>query len=105
MSGPTPVPVTRALRELGEDLATWRKLQRLTAQQVASRADISRSTLRRVEHGDGGVSAENLLRVARALGLLQQLANACDPYQSDVGRLRMDEVLPQRVRQPRAPRT
>jgi hypothetical protein len=44
---------------------------------------------------------ENVLRVARALGVLDQIAAAMDPYATDVGRLRSEEQLPQRVRHPR----
>ncbi len=98
---PTPLPVQRALRQLGEDIVTWRKLQRLTAAQVADRAGLSTPTLRRLEHGDGSISLENALRVARALGLLEKLASAVDPYATDLGRLRSEERLPERVRPPR----
>lgn len=41
---------------------------------------------------------ENLLRVARALGVLELLTKALDPYATDVGRLRAEEKLPTRVR-------
>lgn len=95
---PIPVPVRRALRELGEDIVTWRKLQRLTAAQVADRAGIDVKTLRSLEHGEGSASLENTLRVARAIGMLDALAQALDPYTTDVGRLRTDERLPTRVR-------
>lgn len=95
---PTPIPVQRALRELGKDIVTWRKLQRLTAAQVADRAGVDVKTLRSLEHGEGSTSLENALRVARALGMLDKLATALDPYDTDVGRLRTEERLPERVR-------
>jgi hypothetical protein len=41
---------------------------------------------------------ENLLRVLRGLGVLDSLPKALDPYETDIGRLRSDERLPQRVR-------
>jgi len=44
------------------------------------------------------VSIENLLRVLRALGILDTLPRALDPYETDLGRLRADEQLPRRVR-------
>jgi transcriptional regulator with XRE-family HTH domain len=94
----TPIPVTRALRALGEHVATWRKLNRLTAAQVAERANISRDTLRAIEQGRGTVSTENLLRVLRILGIMDEVVKSADPYETDVGRLRMDETLPKRVR-------
>lgn len=88
----------RALRSLGEDIVTWRKLRGLTQVQLADRAGISRDTLTRLERGEGGVSVENLLRILRALGILDALSGALDPYESDVGRLRSGEALPARVR-------
>jgi transcriptional regulator with XRE-family HTH domain len=93
----TPVAVARALDGLGRDLGTWRKLRHLTVEQVADRAGVSRSTVLRLESGQGA-SLENLLRVARALGVLDLLTKALDPYATDVGRLRADEELPTRVR-------
>ena len=97
----TPIAVANGQRRMGEDLATWRRLRRLTAAQVADRAGISRYTVMRLENGEGA-TMENLLRVARALGVLDQLVGAVDPYQTDVGRLRSEEALPERVRPPRS---
>ena len=96
----TPIAVANGQRRIGEDLATWRRLRRLTAAQVADRAGISRYTVMRLENGEGA-TMENLLRVARALGVIDLLVEAIDPYQTDVGRLRSQEALPKRVRPPR----
>jgi len=96
----TPVSVQRALAALGEDAATWRRLRRLTVAQVADRAGVSPATVVSLEHGRG-TSLENTLRIARALGVLDSLVHSIDPYETDVGRLRADEALPQRVRHPR----
>jgi len=93
-----PLAVARALRVLGTHVSDWRKLQRLTTAQVAERAGISRDTLRAIEQGKGTASTENLLRVLRILGVLDGVVAAADPYQTDVGRLRADEILPKRVR-------
>lgn len=98
---PTPIPVRRALERFGKDVEAWRKLNQLTAAQVADRAGVSPPTLRSLERGAGGVSLENVFRIARALGLLDLLAAAIDPYATDAGRLRSDQRLPQRVRHPR----
>ena len=100
----TPVAVASAQRRIGEYLATWRKLRQLTAAQVADRAGISRYTVMRLEGGEGA-STENLLRVARALGVLDRLTAALDPYATDLGKLRAQESLPERVRTPRTKRT
>jgi transcriptional regulator with XRE-family HTH domain len=94
----TPLSVTRALRVLGTHVSNWRKLNRLTTAQVAERAGISRDTLRAIEQGKGTVSTENLLRVLRIIGIMDVVVKSADPYETDVGRLRMDEILPKRVR-------
>ena len=89
---------------MGEQLGIWRKLRQLTVAQVAERAGISRYTVMRLENGEGA-SMENLLRVARALGVLDLLVAALDPYATDLGRLRAQESLPKRVRTSRITRT
>lgn len=99
---PTPIPVRRALERFGEDVVTWRKLNHLTAAQVADRAGVSAPTLRTLERGEGGISLENVFRIARALGILDLLSKAIDPYSTDAGQLRSGEQLPQRVRHRRA---
>ena len=96
--GVTPLSVERALRVLGTHVSNWRKLNRLTAAKVAERAGISRDTLRAMEQGKGTASTENLLRVLRIIGIMDVVAKSADPYETDVGRLRMDEILPKRVR-------
>jgi transcriptional regulator with XRE-family HTH domain len=92
-----PAAVRRALTSGARDLSAWRKLRGLTQAQLADRAGVSLSTLRRLEGGDGGVTLENTLRVLRGLGILDGFSRALDPYESDVGRLRSDEQLPRRV--------
>jgi transcriptional regulator with XRE-family HTH domain len=96
----TPIAVANGLRCIGGDLATWRRLRRLTAAQVADRAGVSRHTVMRLENG-ASVGMESVLRIARALGVLDSLAAALDPYATDVGRMRSEEALPERVRRPR----
>lgn len=88
----------RALQSVADSVTAWRKLRGLTQAQLADRSGVSRDTIGRLERGDGGVSVEKLLRVLRSLGLLESVPEALDPYRSDVGRLRSDEQLPQRVR-------
>ncbi len=93
-----PAPVRRSLGEVGENVKAWRKLRGLTQAQLADRADVNRKTVMRLEQGDGSVSTETLLRILRGLGILEALPRARDPYTTDLGRLRADEQLPQRVR-------
>lgn len=98
----TPSVVSRVLTRIGQDLATWRRLRRLTVAEVADRAGVGVSTVTRLENGEGA-NLENLLRVARALGVLDLIAAALDPYATDLGRMRADEILPERVRHRRTP--
>ncbi|MFN8110308.1 MAG: helix-turn-helix transcriptional regulator [Thermoleophilia bacterium] len=93
---PTPPSIRRALRDVGRHLSDWRRLQDLTVEQTADRAGLSMATLHRIERGDGG-SAENILRVARALGVLDQVVVAFDPTTTDIGRARALDALPRRA--------
>jgi transcriptional regulator with XRE-family HTH domain len=93
-----PAAVARGLAESSGNLVAWRKLRGLTQSQLADRAGVAVNTVRRLEDGDGGVSFENVLRVLRALGILANLSAALDPYGTDLGRLRSEERLPERVR-------
>ncbi len=93
-----PPAIDRALRDAGEDVVIWRKLRNLTQAQLAERANVGVSTLRRLEQGDGGITLENLLRILRVLGVLDGFSRSLDPYESDVGRLRSGQQLPKRVR-------
>lgn len=98
MAGPLPAKVSRAAREIGEDFAGWRKILGLTAEQVAERADISRVTLRKLEQGDPTVGFHVVLRVARALGILDTITDALDPLRTDLGRARAALLERRRVR-------
>ncbi|MDR1014560.1 MAG: helix-turn-helix domain-containing protein [Coriobacteriales bacterium] len=91
--------VAAAATQLGENIRTWRKLLGLRAEQVAQRADISSVTYSKIENGCQGVSLSKFLAVLRALGLLEKVATATDPYESDLGRARADQILPKRIRQ------
>jgi transcriptional regulator with XRE-family HTH domain len=99
MPRPVSSRVKAGAASIGEQMVAWRKLQGLTAAQVAERAGIARTTLRRVEAGDVGVSMQAFLSTARALGVLDAVVKALDPYETDLGRARADEALPKRVRQ------
>ncbi|MDR1511980.1 MAG: helix-turn-helix domain-containing protein [Propionibacteriaceae bacterium] len=98
VSRPTSRAAAAAAHDIGQQLTTWRKLLGLTADQVAQRAGIARGTLRRIEHGEPGVSFAAVLDVARSLGILPALVRATDPYETDLGRARADQALPRRVR-------
>lgn len=98
MKRPTPMKTQLAAKRVGESVSTWRKLRGLTAQQLADKANVSRGTITRLEGGDPSVSFETVLNVAFMLGISDRVIDAFDPYETDYGRLRADESLPQRVR-------
>jgi len=98
VSRPTSRRVIAAAQDIGEQLVVWRKMLGLTTAQVADRAGIARGTLARIEHGDPGVSLAGFLSVVQALGQLDRVVDAVDPYETDLGRARADQVLPKRVR-------
>lgn len=97
MTANSPTTQRRA-RELGEHVRTWRKLQNLRMDDLAERANVSRGVVHRIESGNLGVSLGSLLEVLRCLGQLDVLVEALDPYESDLGRMRADAHLPERVR-------
>lgn len=91
-------------RRVAEDLRSWRKLRGLTQAQLADRSGVSLATVARLESGEGNVRLESLLRILRALGLVDSLTKALDPYESDIGRMKSEEGLPQRIRPARMTR-
>jgi len=98
MARPIAPKVVVAGKEIGEQLRMWRKLLRLTLDQVADRAGIARSTLQKIEKGDGGVSFQAILSTMRALGILDEVVRATDPYETEFGRARADLIVSKRVR-------
>ena len=95
---PVPAKVVNSARELGAHVSTWRKLQGLTMAQVAERAGVTRDTVSRVERGEVTVGLDTFLGVLRALGRLDSVVDSLDPYDTDFGRARADQILPKRVR-------
>lgn len=71
--------------------------QVLVEPRTVQRAGTSVITLRKIEQGQP-VRSDILLTVIKVLGMLDRVVDATDPYQTDVGRLRANEQLPQRVR-------
>lgn len=98
MPQPVRFRTQQAATEIGGHLAAWRKLQGLTAQQVAERAGVNRQTVGRLERGEVSVGMDVFLNVCRALGVLQEVVTATDPYETPFGRARADQTLPKRVR-------
>lgn len=89
----------RQLAVLGERLRLARLRRRYSAETVAQRAGMTRSTLYRAEKGDAGVSLGTYASVLRVLGLLADLDSVA---RDDVlGRKLQDLDLPTRRVAPR----
>jgi len=91
-------PILIASMEIGKSLKTWRKIYMLKATQVAQRAGISLGTLSKIENGDPSVSVAALLEVVRSVGMLDTLTDSLEPLNHDLGRARVTENLPKRIR-------
>jgi transcriptional regulator with XRE-family HTH domain len=103
----TPLPLypssARELAALGERLKNARLRRRFSARTVSARANISRTTLSKIEHGDPAVTLGNYVQVLRVLGLEKDLTNIAKD--DELGRRLQDERLPHRLRAPRRPRS
>jgi transcriptional regulator with XRE-family HTH domain len=97
-AGKLPIPVERALRELGADIRDARRRRRIPTTLLAERAGVSRTTLGKVENGDPGTSAGAYATVLFVLGLIDRLAGLADPGQDRIGLALHEERLPQRIR-------
>ena len=102
MPGKTPLlfPSPRkTLAAFGERIRLARLRRRFTMDVVASRSDISRPTLTKIEAGDPGVAIGHYFKVLGVLGLDKDFEKVA---QDDVvGRRLQDLGLPQFARRPR----
>ena len=97
MTGKTPIPVARAMREIAHNLDLARRQQRITIDLLAERANLSVPTVRGVLN-EGKGNLESFLRIARILGVLNHVVAGTDPLNTPEGRLRADEDTPRRIR-------
>ncbi len=93
-----PIPVRRALGNLGKDIKNARRRRRISTQMMAERAFISRTTLNKVEKGDAGVAMGIYATVLFILGLSGRLNDLVDSQFDSVGRTLGEELLPKRIR-------
>ena len=86
-----------ALRALGRRLARHRLNRNLTQAEVAAEAGVSTLTVHRIEQGHS-LQAANLIRILRALGLLDNLdALVPEPAISPMQQARMRGRIRQRA--------
>jgi transcriptional regulator with XRE-family HTH domain len=104
-TSPLPLPVKRALTKLGQDIRSARIRRRIPTTIMAERAFITRTTLRKIERGNAGVSLGNYATVMFILGLTPRIANLADIRSDDVGLQLEEERLPKRIRQPKRAKT
>lgn len=95
-----PIPVKKALFKLGQDISDSRRRRRIPVALMAERADLSRSTLAKIEKGDPTVSLGGYATVLFVLGMTERLADLADATHDLVGRRLEEESLPKRIRLP-----
>lgn len=95
---PMPIPVVRAIKKLGADLALARRRRHLTQASMAERIQISVATLRRLEHGDPRISLGTVAQAFMVLGELGKINGLLDTAKDDIGLIMMNDELPRRVR-------
>jgi transcriptional regulator with XRE-family HTH domain len=84
----------RLLADLGENLRLARLRRKLSAEQVAQRAGVSRSTLHLMENGSAGASLGKLVQVLAVLGL-----------EHDLSKVGIDDVLGRKLEDARLTET
>ena len=92
------------VEKMGENVRKARLRQRITMNELAETAGISRTTMINIENGHAGVSIGAWTSVLRVLGMLDSFASSVDAKNDLVGLEMMDRDLPQRVRAPRSGR-
>lgn len=96
-----PTPVRRAIEKLGADLSLARRRRHLTQASMAERLRVSEATVRRMEHGDSGISLGTIAQAFFVLGELDKINRLLDSAADDIGLSLMNAQLPLRVRKKR----
>lgn len=93
-----PLPVIRALRQLGHDLAVARRRRGISTADMADRLFISRRTLWRLEKGDPTVSLGAFANATFVLQFHERLAQLAAPARDTLAFELDEERLPRRIR-------
>ena len=97
-----PIPVQKALRQLGKDISDARRRRRIAMELMSERAGFSRITLSKIEKGDPSVSMGSYASALFVLGMIDHLAGLADASHDIVGRELEEESLPKRIRAPQS---
>ena len=95
---PLPLPVSRAVTKLGEDINRARRRRSMTQQSLAERIGASVTTIKRMEAGDPRIPLHFLARTLYVFGEIERLSQLLDSGQDEIGLNLMDEQLPKRIR-------
>lgn len=101
---PLPLPVSRAVTKLGEDINRARRRRRMTQQSLAERIGASLTTIKRMESGDPRIPLHFVARTLHVFGEIDRLRQLLDSAQDEIGLSLMDDQLPKRIRTSRKPR-
>lgn len=92
-----PVPVRRALQQIGREISSARLLRGWSQQDLAARLDVSVSTVRRMEDGYHGTALHTFLRALHVLGRLDAVVELLTIEQDSLGMELVRENLPKRA--------
>ena len=92
--------IVSIIEEMGENIKLARLRRRLSVEQVAERAGISRSTLWNIEKGSAGTSLEAYTQVLHVLGLEKDLLSIAKD--DELGRKLQDANLQTGLRAPKS---
>ena len=92
------IPVTTALKKLGEDLRDARRRRRIPTALMAERIGVSRTTLHHLERGEPTVGMGALASAMYVLGLRDRFADMADARFDPTGLTLDAERLPKRIR-------
>jgi transcriptional regulator with XRE-family HTH domain len=95
-----PIPVKKALKKLGNDIHDARRRRRIPMTLMAERAGIGRTTLTKVEKGDGAVALGIYASVLFVLGMTNRLSDLADIKFDETGLMLDEENLPERIHLP-----
>jgi len=93
-----PAPAASALKKLGSDINSARRVRRIPTAVMAERAGITKITLRKVEQGNPQTSIAAYANVLFVLGFTDKLRNLADIADDYAGRMLGEKNLPQRIR-------